>query len=74
MLTRDNYQAAVLRLALELQACELGPGAVLRVSVAHDDWCAKWTGGRCDCDPVVSVRSVTPGGDAPLARRSVNGG
>jgi hypothetical protein len=30
---------------------ELRPGSVVHIEVRHDDGCAHWTGGRCDCAP-----------------------
>lgn len=51
-----GYLSEVMRIA---RAAE--PGAVIRVSVTHDDWCACWTGaGRCDCNPEVVVRQGGP--------------
>jgi hypothetical protein len=26
------------------------------VDIAHDDWCAVYTGGYCNCDPDIRVR------------------
>jgi hypothetical protein len=72
-MTQQGYEAAVLRLARELQAAALEPGALIRVTVAHDSWCAKLRGGRCDCEPIVSVGEMWPAGDAPVPRRSANG-
>ena len=37
-----------------------GPG-VHHVDVFHDDDCAHWRGGVCDCRPDVRVRSEEPG-------------
>ena len=26
------------------------PGQVIHVNVQHDEWCAHWKGGACNCD------------------------
>lgn len=47
--------------------CEAGriptkPGAALAVEVLHDDWCAVFRGGRCNCEP--EIHALTAGGAA----------
>ena len=40
------------------RAAELGllkPGEVGLTNVAHDDDCAHWNGGICDCDPEITI-------------------
>ena len=36
----------------------LEPGRVGVMLIAHDDWCAHFKGGECDCDPDVELRRV----------------
>jgi hypothetical protein len=40
------------------QMFELGrlKQGVTKIQVAHDDSCAIWGGGRCDCDPEISIK------------------
>lgn len=38
------------------------PGTVQEVTIEHDNWCAVWHGGRCNCDPLVQLPRVP--GDA----------
>lgn len=49
-----NYREKVLRQARQLIG--LGPGPH-HVDIAHDDWCSIWSGGKCDCNPDVVMRS-----------------
>jgi hypothetical protein len=36
----------------------LEPGRVDVAIIAHDDWCASFTGRECTCEPDVEVRRV----------------
>ena len=36
------------------QQRQLSPGLHI-VQVRHDDWCALWQGGECNCDPEISM-------------------
>ena len=37
---------------------EWTPGEVVSVAVLHDDDCAHWRGGVCDCEPEVKMQRV----------------
>ncbi len=53
--TGGNYIPKVLALSL---AATLEPGTVSAILVTHDDWCAIYRGGCCDCDPDVSIKTA----------------
>ncbi len=42
-------------IARMLAAERAEPGSVTHVAVRHDDWCAIFRGGGCDCHPSVEV-------------------
>ena len=46
---RHNYYAPMMAMAQRG-----APGEVRHVHVFHDEHCAIYSGGYCDCDPVVS--------------------
>lgn len=41
------------------ELADLGPGDVGHVHVYHDGWCAIWTGGDCNCEPIAKRGKVT---------------
>ena len=47
---QPNYLPRLLELARQA-----GPG-IHRTVTSHDDWCALWRGGICDCNPTVTLR------------------
>ena len=49
---RNNYAPAPLAVAKRAA----GLGGVWVVDIAHDDDCAYWRGGVCDCEPEVRLR------------------
>lgn len=49
---RHNYIKKLLALASEGKL-DLAPGTLSHLHVLHDDDCAVWSGGFCDCDPVL---------------------
>jgi len=49
---RHNYSARLLELAAE-GVLEEGKGYI--TEIRHDDWCAIWGGGICNCDPDIEV-------------------
>lgn len=56
-----GYSAKVQRLGLAaLRDGRLKPGTVRAVDVFHDNDCAIFSGGVCDCDPDVLLRPDTP--------------
>jgi len=46
-----NYVAPLL--AHLYDRLPLPPGCIHHVEARHDDDCAFWTGGRCDCEPII---------------------
>jgi hypothetical protein len=61
---QPNYIAAVERAAAEHPP---QPGTFTEVLIFHDDDCAIFDGGCCDCDPRVEFRTPDPAhrGDRP---------
>jgi hypothetical protein len=49
-----NYLRALLKIAPTL------PAGFVTINVLHDDWCAFFAGGACDCDPELVPVKVTP--------------
>lgn len=47
--TRHNYAEVIARLQ------GLHPGVVYQAHVYHDEWCAVFSGGYCNCEPEVTV-------------------
>ncbi len=54
---RGNHWPAVAVLAAQVLR---HPGSVVRVEVRHDDGCAIFRDGSCDCDPEVVASAVRP--------------
>jgi len=51
-LSEHNY----LRKVLAMQRAGLFPAAgVASVRISHDDWCGIFTGGACNCEPLIRV-------------------
>ena len=57
---RSDYVQRILNLIAsgELQT---EPGAVNHVHVYHDDSCAVFSGGTCNCDPEIKMEGKTNG-------------
>lgn len=53
--TQPNYVKEMTRL---FDAGVIKRGEFLMVDVAHDDWCAIYQGGPCDCDPDIINRGT----------------
>lgn len=49
---------------IELTRLLFKPGALYITTVQHDDWCAFWGGGECDCDPDFIVREYERDADS----------
>jgi len=49
-----NYEKK-LRAMLDRGELTPRPGVATHINVAHDDWCAIYAGGRCNCDPDIQV-------------------
>ena len=50
---QHNYAAKLLAL-IERERLDLAPG-IHHVDIHHDDWCAIYKGGTCDCAPDVTL-------------------
>lgn len=50
---RNNYFQEVMKLAKEVPK-----GGLKIVTVAHDDWCAIYKGGYCNCKPEISMKDA----------------
>lgn len=51
--TKHNYYSKVVALGDSLG---FSRDQIHHVDVLHDDWCAVYKGGYCNCDPIVKVR------------------
>jgi hypothetical protein len=63
--TKGNYQKAI---EFALRAGELNPlaGKVTHLDIYHDDNCAIFTGGSCNCNPDIIQRAEKPAADIGL--------
>lgn len=46
-----RYMRPLIRALKERQV----PAGFHRVTVRHDEWCAIWKGGICNCDPEIDL-------------------
>ena len=51
---KDNH-VKKLRAMLARGELKMKPGALSHLMIAHDDWCAIFKGGVCNCDPYIWV-------------------
>ncbi len=51
--TRGRYLEKIVDL---MDRGELPKVGVYQADVYHDSWCKHWTGGACDCEPIVKIR------------------
>jgi hypothetical protein len=51
--TKHNYYKKLIQM---FQQGKLPTASVSDVDIAHDDWCAIYSGGYCDCDPDIRIR------------------
>jgi hypothetical protein len=49
---KNNYVRAVLAKARNIRH------GVHIVDIYHDNWCAIWKGGTCNCKPEINIRKV----------------
>ena len=49
------YMERVIRAGTELER-----GTVKHAEVKHDDWCAIFQGGACDCEPTITLHDEWP--------------
>jgi hypothetical protein len=52
---RQHHYVAKMAALVQRERLDLVPG-VHHVSIAHDEWCAIFHGGACNCDPTVTLR------------------
>jgi hypothetical protein len=52
-----NY---IRKLILMRQAGMLAAAGACELYVHHDDWCGVFSGGRCDCDPIIDTHPIRP--------------
>ena len=52
---KHNYYAKLMAL---IEEGKIKPGDVNLVRIFHDDWCAIYEGGWCNCDPDVVFEGV----------------
>lgn len=50
---RDHKCIERLADMLRTGQIEAQPGKISHVTIRHDDTCAIWKGGECDCDPEI---------------------
>ncbi len=50
-----NYKKKISQLQ---RKWKLSPGSVLSLNIQHDDWCAIFRGGICNCDPDIFLDGV----------------
>ena len=51
---RHNYKK-VIDQAVTAGKVPMIPGTVAIMHTYHDDWCAFWTGGACNCEPEIEL-------------------
>lgn len=56
-----SYKDRLLRdIFTKHSAGQLKPGGVTIVQVRHDNWCAIFKGGECNCHPLMNYETVDP--------------
>ena len=56
-----NYLGELIKLKNRIP-----PGSIISVTVLHDDWCAVFGGGVCDCSPeIIRNSQVSDPRDVP---------
>jgi hypothetical protein len=43
------------RINKALENCVVDPGSICHASVAHDSYCNIYHGGKCNCDPEITI-------------------
>jgi hypothetical protein len=51
--TKHNYYQKLIQLHEQGQ---IPLGSLTEVDICHDDWCAIYQGGYCNCDPDINLR------------------
>ena len=59
---RHNYVKKIMEL-FEDGKLDLDPGTLSHLHVFHDDDCAVWDGGFCDCEPELVLEDGTQPAD-----------
>lgn len=52
-----KVDAYIPKLIAAFEAGAIPPGSVGEALILHDDWCAIYEGGRCDCNPEIHMIS-----------------
>jgi hypothetical protein len=52
--TKHNYYSKLVKLR---EQGKLPAGSLNEVDIAHDDWCAIYGGGYCNCDPDITLKA-----------------
>jgi hypothetical protein len=53
-LTKHNYYVRLIE-ALK-KSPELRAAGIHNIDIRHDDWCAIYKGGYCNCEPEIALR------------------
>lgn len=61
-MAQHNYRGKLLSLIRADELNKFKPGVLYHLDFYHDDWCAVFRGGVCDCNPDVRVRENGSGG------------
>jgi hypothetical protein len=57
-MTTEDRLPNYLEKVLELMRVRPWPHTIIDIIVRHDDFCAHWRGGVCDCEPEVVAGST----------------
>lgn len=55
-----NYRAAINKAAAAGKFDMVKPGTVQTLEIQHDDWCAIFKGGECNCSPTMELVIAPP--------------
>ena len=58
--TDEPHYAPVVRELLRQFGDQIKPGRQYGIETLHDDWCACFAGGVCNCEPVCNLIEVGP--------------
>ena len=62
MTTPDHepHYLIVLRELIRQNGDQIKPGGLYETRTFHDDWCAIWKGGTCNCEPECQLIEIAP--------------
>jgi hypothetical protein len=66
-MAENNYQVRLLDLLESGELVRLEPGQLKQINIYHDDWCAIFHGGACNCNPEV-VADIDGQQEAPAGK------